>query len=94
MTAGDSPHVFEEKYLFQNKYLGENSISCMIVLKVQEDINPISNEFNESIANPPESIEACLSHGTSSIEDPNSILDSWTRQSPVFQKAQDTYSLV
>jgi hypothetical protein len=44
MTAGDSTHVFEEKYSFENKYLGENSILFMTVLKVQEDINH-SNEF-------------------------------------------------
>ena len=37
--------------------------------------DPISNELSESIANPPQIFESCLSHVTASIEHPHSILD-------------------
>ena len=37
---------------------------------------PISNEFRESIANPPYIFESCLSRVTVSIEYPYSILDN------------------
>ena len=54
------------------KDVGLEKLVCKLLTinGLYERIHPICNEFDESIANAPPSIESCLSHVTSNMEYP------------------------